>query len=361
MGGLATNAAALIQRTRGWLGISRMRGRADRDSGRWGSWRQLITTGALRLPPHAEFLLPTVVLLQVLGLVALSKALQGSTDIPPAVQAPIQARSPAVIAESPASKPRDDSTEWSALDRLNEIAAMRPLLERLASDQDISSADTHLPARAAAEPEVAGATTWWEQGPISFHGLLEPVQPIPAVGDAEVIPAGKAADERTTAHNSIQDAQADSRDAASARRKEASGPTAPALPAQENPASAAAEQPATGEQSHDAAASWLRAQEPSHFTLQLLSARQAGWLRKFAASHKLPGPISIVSSMRNGAELFSLVHGVYPTYPSAIAASKKLMAEFKLQQPWARTIESVLAQMTGEESLPGAGLTATAR
>ena len=362
MDGLVRDTLALIKQMRRRLGAF--------SSGRWRAFRQLIATGGLRLPPHAEFLLPAIVLLQVIGLVSLSKALQGSIDISPpilpAVHAPIpvpiRAHSPAVFLGSPDSVPRDDSTQWSALDRLNEIAAMRPLLD--ASDQgDILPGAIDSQASVAAEPEVAGALTWWEQGLTPFHELLEPVHP--AVADAKAIPDGeKATDEGTVARNPVQEAQAVSRDATVPPDKEASGTTAHAglaLPAQANPASAEAKQPAAGEKSNGAALSWLRAEEPGHFTLQLLSARRVATLRKFAAGHKLPGPVSIVTSMRNGAELFSLVHGAYASYAAAVAASKKLMAEFKLEQPWVRTIERVVTQMTGEESLPDADLSAAAR
>jgi hypothetical protein len=370
MNGLVSSALGLIQRASGWLEISRMRRRAAGESGRWGAWRVLITKGALRLPPHAEFPLPAVVLLQVLGLVALSEALQGSTDFPPPISssaqaqiptpipASIWARSPAVISGISASMPRLDAAEGAALDRLNEIAAMRPLLERIASDrEDISPAGTESQDSAAAGPEITGTLAWWEKGLTPFHGLFEEARL--AVSDTKAVPGGeKATDEGSVASNPSQESQADSRDAAAASSKQASGT---ASPTQGYSASVKTGQPAAGEQSSAAAASWLRAQGPGHFTLQLLSARRAATLRQFATSHKLPGPISIITSTRNGADLFGLVQGVYPSYPAAIAASKELMAQFGLEQPWVRTIDSVLTQMTGEEILSGPDLSQAAK
>jgi hypothetical protein len=89
---------------------------------------------------------------------------------------------------------------------------------------------------------------------------------------------------------------------------------------------------------------WLLAQNPRHLTLQLLSARQLRPLENLVKRHALQGDIVYVRSLHKGADLYSLIYGVYGTAAEAMATTRKLEAGLGVQ-PWLRTVGSVQAQI----------------
>jgi septal ring-binding cell division protein DamX len=71
-------------------------------------------------------------------------------------------------------------------------------------------------------------------------------------------------------------------------------------------------------------AEWLRAQDPRHFTLQLLAASNDRTVRDFIERHRLRAPHAVVKTMRNGSPLHVLAYESYSTRQAATTAAKKL-------------------------------------
>jgi septal ring-binding cell division protein DamX len=90
--------------------------------------------------------------------------------------------------------------------------------------------------------------------------------------------------------------------------------------------------------------SWLRSQNPSHLTLQLLTAKQLATLQRFVKKHGLHGDLVYVRSVYQGVKRYNLIYGIYPEPGPAKETANRLKAALRLE-PWLRSVGSVQAQM----------------
>ena len=93
------------------------------------------------------------------------------------------------------------------------------------------------------------------------------------------------------------------------------------------------------------ATKWLAALDPRHYTLQLLSDKDEGSVKRFVANHLDPGQGGYFSSRIKGELWYSVVYGVYPDYRSAKIAVEGLPGSLRKLKPWIRKVESVQTQM----------------
>ncbi|MEJ2452465.1 MAG: SPOR domain-containing protein [Gammaproteobacteria bacterium] len=87
--------------------------------------------------------------------------------------------------------------------------------------------------------------------------------------------------------------------------------------------------------------SWLAAQNPSYYTLQLASSTRKAQIQKYYEENGLAGKGDYYVSRRSGEDWYSLVYGVYPTVGDAKAAIDALPAPLKKWSPWVRNIKSI--------------------
>ncbi|MGD2117694.1 MAG: AAA family ATPase [Chromatiales bacterium] len=86
---------------------------------------------------------------------------------------------------------------------------------------------------------------------------------------------------------------------------------------------------------------WLLDQPDSHFSLQLLAVSREAGIREFVKRHNLRGDLVMLRYRRNGAVLFALLYGNYPSRETALAAVPGLPKSLKNIKPWPRSVASV--------------------
>lgn len=86
--------------------------------------------------------------------------------------------------------------------------------------------------------------------------------------------------------------------------------------------------------------SWLLAQNPDHYTLQLMAMKSEATVRDFASSHKFPAETAYFHISRNGGMLHVLVTGTYSSRPQAEQAAKDISA-LAGTTPWLRKVGDV--------------------
>lgn len=85
-------------------------------------------------------------------------------------------------------------------------------------------------------------------------------------------------------------------------------------------------------------ASWIKAQPADYYTLQLLVTSQHNSARKFIQQHDLQQTSVIFKSVRNGNDLYTVIHGSYTNKAAASAAISSLPKGIK---PWPRSFASI--------------------
>jgi TPR repeat protein len=86
---------------------------------------------------------------------------------------------------------------------------------------------------------------------------------------------------------------------------------------------------------------WLAAQNPAYFTLQLASSTRKTQIQKYYEENGLAGKGGYYASRHSGEDRFSLVYGVYPSIGDAKAAIEGLPDSLKQWSPWVRSIKSI--------------------
>jgi DamX protein len=86
---------------------------------------------------------------------------------------------------------------------------------------------------------------------------------------------------------------------------------------------------------------WINAQNPSHYTLQLVAGNSLKTLRSFIRRHKPAEPLAVYSTTRKGKPWFGLVQQSYASKQAAIDARSKLPEKLRRQKPWVRTFASL--------------------
>ena len=94
----------------------------------------------------------------------------------------------------------------------------------------------------------------------------------------------------------------------------------------------------------DAGAAWIRAQNPEHYTIQVIALRAPGKLHAFIAGHPDWAPFAIYRPAGNELPLSVLVQGVYPDAGAARAAVEAFPSGLqRREQMWIRTFAKVQA------------------
>lgn len=90
---------------------------------------------------------------------------------------------------------------------------------------------------------------------------------------------------------------------------------------------------------------WLRAQDPRHFTLQLMALLDEAEVRQFVNRNGLEGKSALFAITRNGKRLTALVYGSYPDRAAADKAAASLPREWGVKGAWVRTFDSVVTDI----------------
>lgn len=85
---------------------------------------------------------------------------------------------------------------------------------------------------------------------------------------------------------------------------------------------------------------WLLAQNPTHYTLQLMSMKTEAPLKEFTASHPLTAETAYLRANRLGEARHVLLSGIYPTRAQAEQAAKDVEKLTGIT-PWIRSIGSI--------------------
>lgn len=94
----------------------------------------------------------------------------------------------------------------------------------------------------------------------------------------------------------------------------------------------------TSGKSVDERAAWILSLPPSHYTLQLLGAKEKSTVERFLARYPSIQNVAYYRTTRKGASWFVVVQGSYPDQASARAAVKKLPEALQKQSPWPRKV-----------------------
>jgi len=93
-------------------------------------------------------------------------------------------------------------------------------------------------------------------------------------------------------------------------------------------------------------ASWILAQKPSYFTLQLVTGHQQKTIHTFIQKYQLSGPqLAYFQTQRAGKVWHNLTFGVYANRKLALAAIAQLPAELAAVKPWIRRLSSIQAEI----------------
>ncbi|MGR9109097.1 MAG: SPOR domain-containing protein, partial [Gammaproteobacteria bacterium] len=93
---------------------------------------------------------------------------------------------------------------------------------------------------------------------------------------------------------------------------------------------------------------WIRAQDPGHFTLQILATVKPEALKQFLKTNPKLGGLAVFTMNRNGTTWYALIKGVYPSLDQAKQAARNLPGG--LQKAWPRTFRSVHQAMIESDS-----------
>jgi DamX protein len=86
---------------------------------------------------------------------------------------------------------------------------------------------------------------------------------------------------------------------------------------------------------------WLQSRDPSHYTLQLVGARDRAAIEKFVRQHRIRQPYAVFERNLKGAPWYSLVAGDYPDRAAAVAARAALPAGLERSGVWPRSFASI--------------------
>ncbi len=90
---------------------------------------------------------------------------------------------------------------------------------------------------------------------------------------------------------------------------------------------------------------WLWAQDPRHYTLQLMSGPSEAATRDFIRRHRLKGKAIYYRTVRDGQSRYNLIYGSYPDRAQARAAIQTLSPALQKTGPWARSFASIHAEL----------------
>ncbi|MCW8890008.1 MAG: AAA family ATPase [Sedimenticola sp.] len=89
--------------------------------------------------------------------------------------------------------------------------------------------------------------------------------------------------------------------------------------------------------------SWLLAQAPEAYTLQLIGLKDEVAAKRFIEQYRLTGEAAYFKSIRSGVAWYSVLYGHYPDRAAAIKARSTLPAALRKRDVWPRSFASVQA------------------
>jgi len=87
--------------------------------------------------------------------------------------------------------------------------------------------------------------------------------------------------------------------------------------------------------------SWLLAQNPSYYTIQLVGLQNEKSINKFVKKYKLFNRVAYYKTLYRKKDWYPLLYGAYPTRKEASSAMKTLPQEFRKFSPWIRSFSSI--------------------
>jgi len=87
--------------------------------------------------------------------------------------------------------------------------------------------------------------------------------------------------------------------------------------------------------------SWLLAQNPSHYTIQLIGLQNEKSIYEFVKKYKLFNQVAYYKTLYRKKDWYPLLYGVYHSRKEASSAMKKLPQEFRKLSPWIRSFSSI--------------------
>ena len=87
--------------------------------------------------------------------------------------------------------------------------------------------------------------------------------------------------------------------------------------------------------------SWLLAQNPSYYTIQLIGLQNEKSIYKFVKKYKLFNQVASYKTLYRKKDWYPLLYGVYHSRREASSAMKKLSQEFRKLSPWIRSFSSI--------------------
>lgn len=88
-------------------------------------------------------------------------------------------------------------------------------------------------------------------------------------------------------------------------------------------------------------AAWIRAQNPEHYTIQILSGRDKQGMLRSMRYYKLPDPVAYFEYQREDATLYGLIYGSFSGWSAAQAALQQLDPKLRARAPWIRDFKGV--------------------
>ncbi|MFZ5593401.1 MAG: outer membrane protein assembly factor BamD [Pseudomonadota bacterium] len=83
---------------------------------------------------------------------------------------------------------------------------------------------------------------------------------------------------------------------------------------------------------------WLAAQNPGYYTVQLMSTGDEALLLKFVKTRNIQGKTAY---FRNDSGGYALLYGIYPTETVARDAAKTLSKDLDIAKPWVRSLHTI--------------------
>ena len=234
------------------------------------------------------------------ALEAAREAAPEQAEMPSSEEPPATPAKPKASATSPAQSPK-------------------PVVPPPASEPRVAVASAP-PAVAATKVETAGASVAAGEPEVATAAADSAVRETPAPVEDRSIPAKAPA-------------------ASESRATEAPAPPQPApVVDRTRPKPKPAPKP---EPAKVANKGWLETRQPSHYTLQLVGARDRAAIEQFVRRHGIQQPYAVFERNLKGAPWYSLVAGEYPDRAAAVAARAALPAGLERSGVWPRTFESI--------------------
>jgi septal ring-binding cell division protein DamX len=86
---------------------------------------------------------------------------------------------------------------------------------------------------------------------------------------------------------------------------------------------------------------WIAAQDPNHYTVQLIGSSNEAAVIRFIHKHGIEKEASYYSTTHNGKPWFSVLYGNFPSRDAARQAAKRLPPSLRNASPWLRSFSEI--------------------